>query len=113
MFPSYILGLREGIEAALIVGILLGALKKINREDLKKVVWGGVIAGVLASLFSAVVLNWIGAEFEGTGEMVFEGLTMLFAAGMLTWMIFWMQKQGKNMKQELEREVQIDFFTER
>ena len=105
MLAGFLLALREGVEAALIVGIVLGMLRKMNRSDRIPAVWLGVGAASIISLLVAIVLNVINAEFEGPGEMAFEGLTMLFAASVLTWMIFWMQKQGRQTQLSLEAEV--------
>jgi len=102
MLAGFVLSLREGLEAALIIGIVFGVLQKTNRVQLKPVVWYGVAAAVLVSALAALALNWLGMEFEGTGEMLFEGLTMLLAAGILTWMIFWMRRQGRSFKGEIE-----------
>lgn len=105
MLPSFLLALREGIEAALIVGIVLGVLKKMNRLDRAVRVWLGVGAAAVVSALGALALSLAGAEFEGAAEQVFEGLTMLAAAGVLTWMIFWMQKQGRQIQAGLEADV--------
>ena len=105
MLPSFLLALREGIEAALIVGIVLGVLKKMNRMDRAPKVWLGVGLAAIVSVIAALGLNAIGAEFEGPGEQAFEGVTMLIAAGVLTWMIFWMQKQGRRIQSGLEAGV--------
>lgn len=102
MAASFVLSLREGLEAALIIGIVLGVLRKMGRQNLNSAVWMGALVAALASILAAVGLNWIGAEFEGQGEQLFEGLTMFLAAGILTWMVFWMRKQSKNLKQEIE-----------
>jgi high-affinity iron transporter len=105
MLAGFLLALREGIEAALIVGIVLGLLKKMNRADRAPWVWLGVGAAVIISVLAAIVLNVLGAEFDGPGEKIFEGLTMLLEAGVLTWMIFWMQKQGRQTQLGLEADV--------
>src|SRR5512137_65768 len=105
MFAGFLLALREGIEAVLIISIVLGMLKKLGRSDRAWLVWLGVGMAVAASLAVAVGLNILGAEFEGPGEMAFEAFTMLFAAAVLTWMIFWMQKQGRRTQLELEADV--------
>ena len=105
MFPSLILALREGLEAALVISILLGALRKFNQKQMYPVIWAGTAAAVALSLAVALALNWLGTEFEGTGEQVFEGITMLAAAGLLTWMIFWMSKQSRKLKPGLENDV--------
>jgi high-affinity iron transporter len=105
MLAGFLLALREGVEAALIVGIVLGLLKKMNRSDRAPWVWLGVGVATVVSLMIAVALNVLGAEFDGPGEMAFEGITMLFAAGVLTWMIFWMQKQGRQTQLGLAADV--------
>ncbi len=105
MLAGFLLALREGIEAALIISIVLSMLKKMNRYDRARVVWLGVAGAALISVGVAIVLNVIGAEFEGAAEQVFEAFTMLFAAAVLTWMIFWMQKQGRQVQKGLESDV--------
>jgi high-affinity iron transporter len=105
MLPSYVLALREGLEAALIIGIVIGALRKFNRSELNHVVWVGLSSAAILSLLVAIILQSLGASLEGGSEMVFEGLTMLLAAGVLTWMIFWMQHQARHIKTDLEAGV--------
>ena len=105
MLASFLLSLREGLEAALIIGIVLGVLLKIKRTDLNRTVWMGVGAAVGLSVLVALALESLGMEFEGVGEEIFEGVAMLLAAGILTWMIFWMSGQAKNIKTELEEGV--------
>lgn len=105
MLPSLLLSLREGLEAALIIGIVLGVLNRLNQQHLKPTVWQGTAAAVVVSLLAGIGLNLIGMKFEGKGEEIFEGLATLFAAGVLTWMILWMQKQGKNLKGKIESET--------
>jgi high-affinity iron transporter len=106
MFAAFLLSLREGLEAALVIGIVLGALRKINRPDLKPAVWAGVISAVLVSLLAGVLLTVLGMSFDGLVEEIFEGFTMLLAAGILTWMIFWMNRQGRYLRADVESEVQ-------
>lgn len=106
MFSSFVLSLREGLEAALIIGIVLGALGKMKRPDLKPIVWRGVVSAVAVSLAAAWALHLMGAKFEGKAEEVFEGFAMLAAAGILTWMIFWMLRHARTLKLELETSVQ-------
>jgi high-affinity iron transporter len=106
MIPSFILALREGLEIALIIGIVLGALYKVNRRELSKPVWLGAVAAILLSFLVAGVLNYFDTELKGRAEQIFEGVTMLIAAGVLTWMILWMNKQAKYLKSDLEDNVQ-------
>ena len=105
MLPTYLLALREGLEAALIIGIVLGALAKIRRNDLSLAVWLGTLSAVGISILTAVLLTSFGMSLEESAEQIFEGITMLIAAGILTWMIFWMSKQARFLKSELEAGV--------
>jgi high-affinity iron transporter len=105
MLASALLALREGLEAALIVGILLGYLRQVGRLDCQRNVWAGVMAAVVGSLGVAVALQVAGAEFEGRAEQLFEGCTMLLAVAVLTWMIFWMRYQARFFRTSLEQEV--------
>jgi high-affinity iron transporter len=102
MLASFLLSLREGLEAALIIGIVLGVLFRLKRSDLNGSVWRGVGSAVLLSAVAAVALNLLGMEFEGRGEEIFEGIAMLLAAGVLTWMIFWMHRSARTLKAEIE-----------
>ncbi len=102
MLPAFLLALREGLEAALIVGIVLGALRKLGHSRQQVSVWQGVVAAIIVSLAAALALYGVGLELEGAAEQIFEGVTMLLAAGILTWMIFWMQTQGRRINQQLE-----------
>lgn len=105
MLPSYLLSLREGIEAALIVGILLGAVRQMKRADLVPVIWFGTLSAAALSILSAVLLTTFGLEMKDPGEAIFEGFTMLIAAGLLTWMIFWMSSQSRSLKANLEADI--------
>jgi len=102
MLPTYLLSLREGLEAALIIGIVLGAVNKIRRTDLTSTVWLGILSAVGVSIITALILTSFGMSLEDPYEAMFEGITMLIAAGILTWMIFWMGKQARFLKSELE-----------
>ena len=105
MVSTYLLSLREGLEAALIIGIVLGALRKIRRTDLSPALWLGTFAAAGVSIFAAILLTFLGLSLEGTAEKIYEGITMFLAAGILTWMIFWMSGQARNLKGELEEGV--------
>jgi len=105
MGAAFVIALREGIEAALIVSILLAYLRQIGRQDRSTLVWWGAGLAIALSAGIGTVIFAVGAEFEGTAEQVFEGLVTLAAVGVLTWMIFWMRRQGARMKSELEERV--------
>lgn len=102
MLATGLITFREGLEAALIVGILMSYLIKIGQRGQLRFAWAGVITAVLASIGVAFVLEWIGASLEEPYEQIFEGTTMLLAVVVLTWMIFWMRYQGRFMKRDLE-----------
>jgi high-affinity iron transporter len=105
MVSSFLLSLREGLEAALIIGIVLGALRKIRCTDLAPALWVGTLAATGVSILAAVLLTIFGLSLEGNAEKIYEGITMFLAAGILTWMIFWMSGQARHLKGELEEGV--------
>jgi high-affinity iron transporter len=98
--------LREGFEASLIVGIVLAFLARTGRRDAFWPVWVATGAAVLISLAVGALLFAVGAELEGTAEAVFEGCAMLIAAALLIWMIFWMRRQARGLKRELELQME-------
>ena len=106
MFASFLLSLREGVEAALIIGIVLGALRKMDRKEMVPTVWLCTISAILISVVAGVALAALGVTLEGDAEKIFEGSAMLLAAGVLTWMIFWMNRQSRAIKGELEEGVE-------
>jgi high-affinity iron transporter len=97
--------LREGLEAALIISILLAYLKQLERYDGSRKVWAGTISAIAVSIIVGWVIFAVGAEFEGRGEQIFEGLVSLTAVVVLTWMIFFMRKAGSKMRSELQERV--------
>ena len=105
MIPAFLLALREGLEAALILGIVLGVLHRVGRPEQGRIVWLGAGLAALVSLGAAMGLVVMGISFEGQAEEIFEGMAMLLAAGVLTWMIFWMDRQGRVIQTELEKDV--------
>lgn len=102
---TFFIMLREGLEASLIVGIVLAYLKQVGSLRHATYVWAGVGGALAVSLGVLVALGAIGADFEGATEQVFEGSTMLLATVVLTWMIFWMMRQARLIKGELQRGV--------
>lgn len=106
MIASALITFREGLEAALIVGILLGCLIRIRQYPLARYVWFGTILATIVSAAAAIILQTIGVGLEEPYEQIFEGSTMLIAVVILTWMIFWMRYQSRFMKRDLENQVQ-------
>jgi len=105
MLPSFVIALREGIEAALIVSIILAYLKQLGATDRARLVWWGTGLAVLLSAAVGTAIFAAGAEFEGKAEQIFEGVVTLAAVAVLTWMIFWMRRQGARIKSELQEKV--------
>ena len=93
---------REGLEASLIVGIVLAYLARTGNRDSFGVIWVGTAAAVAVSIASGAALFFTVGELEGRSEQIFEGTAMFSAVAVLTWMIFWMRKQAMNIKSELE-----------
>ena len=102
-----IISLREGIEAALIIAIMLSYLRKTNQNDLRKYVISGTLVAILASLGVATVVGVLWGIFEGPMLNVFEGSVVLIAALLLTTMIVWMWNAGAKVTQEIEESMQM------
>ena len=103
-FETFLITSRETLEAALVVGIVLAYLVKTGNERYKKSVWSGVAAGIGLSVLVAILFTTIAGGFEGFAEELFEGITMLIGAALLTTMILWMIKQ-RNIASELHGKV--------
>lgn len=107
MFAPFLISVREGLEMALIVAIVLAYLAKTGNRDRFGQVWIGLGAAVGVSIAAAAIIFLIAGELEGAAEKVFEGTAMLIAVLILTWMIFWMRKVSRNIKRELETRVDM------
>jgi high-affinity iron transporter len=102
---ALLISLREGVEMALVVGIVLAYLGQVGARVARRSVWLGTGAAALVSLAALGILVALDAEFTGATEMIFEGSTMLLAAVFLTWMILWMSRHARALKGELQRGV--------
>jgi len=98
-------GLREGVEAALIVSIVLAYLAKTGNQRYFGRIWAGVVAALGVSVGLGLVLWVTIGGLEEPYEQVFEGLAMLLAAGVVTWMLFWMRRTSANIRGELHAGV--------
>jgi high-affinity iron transporter len=105
--PGVIMGFREGLEAFLIISIILQYLNHIQRTELKKHVVNGAIGGIIASLFIGGVLYWISLTIQKTEEIskIWESVASLAALGLITTFIVWMIKHGQNMVGEVQDQV--------
>jgi high-affinity iron transporter len=106
MFGALLITLREGLEAALIIGIILAYLVRTDNRQSFKYVWFGTLLAVAASVIAGVVIYFTAGELEGRPEQIFEGLATFIAAGVLTWMIFWMRRQAVNIRNELQAQIE-------
>lgn len=105
MAGSLLIMLREGLEAALIVGIILGYLAKTGNHNKSATVWWGVIAAVAASLMAGAAIFLTAGSLEGRTEEIFEGTAMFTAVAVLTYMIFWMRRQAINIRAHLHAQI--------
>src|SRR3972149_4549289 len=95
MGAASLITLREGLEAALIVSIVMAHLRQIGRADQFGWVALGALAGVAVSLAAGVGVYVAIGELEGRAEQLTEGIIALVAVAVLTWMVFWMRRQGR------------------
>jgi high-affinity iron transporter len=102
MLPTFVIGLREGLEAALIVGIIAGFLANRGRRDALRQVRLGVGAAVVICLVVGVVLQLVTAELPQAGQEGLETVIGLLAVAMVTYMILWMRRHARGMRAELE-----------
>lgn len=105
MIASFVITLREALEAALIISIIAAYLVKIGRRDLNKYLFVGVIAAVIASMLLGFSFMKVYGGLEGRAEQIFEGFATLTAAAVLTYMIFWMARHAAKIKGELQEKV--------
>lgn len=103
MEGSFVIGLREGLEAALIVGILIAYLSRSSAREQIRAVWYGSGLAVIVSVVVAALLQFVGATITGAAEKLFEGTIMIIAAFMLAWMVFWMARRAAFLKSELQQ----------
>src|SRR3989338_4982332 len=104
VLSSFIITFRETLEAALVVGIILAYLIKIKKERYNNVVYLGIVSAVIASIIGAFLFNMLAGGFTGRAEEIFEGIAMIFAAFLITFMIIWMLNQ-KHIVVDLHKKV--------
>jgi high-affinity iron transporter len=105
MLIPFLIMLREGIEAALIVGIVASYLQQSGRGRLMPAVWVGVLLAVALSLFAGAGLQMLSAEFPQKQQELFEGVVGLVAVTMLTSMVFWMRQAARSIKSRLHAAI--------
>lgn len=102
---SLLITFREGLEAALIIAIVLGYLGRLGQRALYGRIWLGAAIALLGSLVAGVALELLAVKLSGAALEALEGITMFLAVGVLTWMIFWMRRQAATLGGHLRSEV--------
>ena len=105
MLSTFLIALREGLEAALIVGILVAYVVKTDRRQLLTPIWTGVGIALAASFALGGFLSFTSAELSERGEQFFAGTTSFVAVGLVTWMVFWMKRVARTLKDDLHGKV--------
>lgn len=105
MLSTLLIGLREGLEAAIVVGILVAYVVRLGRRDVLPRIWAGVILAVVLALVVGAVLTFGSYTLTFEGQEILGGSLSLVAVAMVTWMIFWMQRAGRGLKRALEGDL--------
>ena len=116
MIPTLVIGLREGVEASLIVGIVAAFVGRTGRRDALRQVWGGVAGAVVLCLAIGVGLVTLSRELPQRAQEGLETVVGAFAVVMVTFMIVWMSRHALGIKKELEgaaAEAVVARFTKR
>ncbi|MHA1461742.1 MAG: FTR1 family iron permease [Candidatus Heimdallarchaeota archaeon] len=108
---SFLITMRETIEAALIIGILLAYVKKVGHRELRRDIWIGTALAILTSIGFALIFYFVLGSFEQYEEII-EGIAMILAALILTWVIIWMMRTSKDFKGKLEDKIEMSIKTE-
>ncbi len=105
MFANYLIGLREGLEASLVVAMLVAYIVKLERRSLLPRLWAGVALAVLISLGVGAFLQLTSQTLTFQAQEAFGGFMSLLAVALITWMIFWMAAHAKGIRAHLHGEV--------
>lgn len=105
MFANYLIGLREGLEASLVVSILVAYLVRTSRRGAVRWVWLGVGAAVAMSISVVGLLELTASSLSDEAAELFAGITSLVAVVFVTWMIFWMRSASRTISAELRDRV--------
>ncbi|MGW0290515.1 iron uptake transporter permease EfeU [Streptomyces tuirus] len=101
MFSNYLIGLREGLEASLVVCILIAYLVKTDRKDALKPIWAGIGVAIALAFGFGCVLEFGSQELTFQAQEALGGSLSILAVGLVTWMVFWMRRTARHLKSEL------------
>ncbi len=101
MFANYLIGLREGLEASLIVGILVAYVVKAGQSSRLGAIWAGTGIAIALSLGFGALLTATSGSMSDEAEHAFAGTMSIIAVGLVTWMVFWMRRTAREMRGEL------------
>jgi high-affinity iron transporter len=105
MLANLLIGLREGLEASLIVGILIAYVVKIDRRDVLSKIWVGVVIAVVVALGVGALLAFGLTTLPPAVEPIIAGTMSILATGLVTWMIFWMARTARNLRGNLHNDI--------
>lgn len=107
MLQTYLTGLREGLEAALVVSILLSFLVRSNHRERIPALWTGVLVAVLISFGFGALLHYTSANMSFEAQEAFGGTLSIVAVGFVTWMVFWMRRASRTLKGDLTDKMSV------
>jgi len=107
LLANFLIGLREGLEAALVVSILVAYVVRTDRRQALGSIWLGVGAAVAISLVAGALLTFTSHSLTFKAQETFGGVMSILAVGLVTWMIFWMRRTARHLKGELQERIDV------